>query len=359
MSSELNLSLDGDNRKKGSRGKGLYILVAFTLIIASASLAAVILLHRGGDGVGGGRSAARLEELALKLEKRDLGTEAADAWKEYLEAAGPGREESGKIWYRIGRIYQENGDYPGALAAYYRAESFGPLEGLENDISGRVTECLEMMGKFSAMESELAERTSVSESSREGKVIAEIGNRKITDTEIKQMIEKEIDRAIEGAAPGMAGQQRNRQKEMMIKNAMKPENRNQWLSSYIAEELIYREAVRDGIHRDPEYKRLCEKQERSMLAQRYLNLLYGEKIDITENMLRDYYRNNRDEFTGSDGEQLSFDQAVQQVYATVRMREENRVQQELMNRLRESYDVVIHSSALGAPGDSLESGRPE
>jgi len=357
MNSELNLSLDDDNSKKGSPEKGLYILVTLTLIMASASLAAVIILDGGGSGDG--RSAARLEELALKLEKRNLGMEAADAWKEYLEAAGPGREESGKIWYRIGRIYQENGDHPGALAAYYRAESFGPLEGLENDISGRVTECLEMMGKFSAMESELAERTSVSESSREGKVIAEIGNRKITDTEIREMIENEIDRAIEGAAPGMAGQQRNRQKEMMIENAMKPENRNQWLSSYIAEELIYRESVRDGIHRDPEYKRLCEKKERSLLVQRYLNLLYGGKIDITEDMLRDYYRNNRDEFTGAEGEQLSFDQAVQQVYATVRMIEENRVQQELMNRLRESYDVVIHSSAPGAPGDSLESGSPE
>ena len=58
--------------------------------------------------------------------------------------------------------------------------------------------------------------------------------------------------------------------------------------------------------------------------QRYLNLLYGGKIDITEDMLRDYYHNNRDEFTGAEGEQLSFDQAVQQVYATVRMIEENR-----------------------------------
>ncbi|MFO7916045.1 MAG: hypothetical protein R6U43_10200 [Candidatus Krumholzibacteriales bacterium] len=355
MSNELNLSLNDENKQGGSGGKGLYILLALTLIIASATLATVIILHGGEAQIGGGGSGERLEELALKLEKRELGAEAADAWKEYLEAADPDREESGKIWYRIGKIYQENGDYPGALAAYYRAESFGPLEGLENDISGRVTECLEMMGKFSALESELADRTSISERPPEGKVIAEIGSRKITDTEVKQMIEDEIDNAIEGAAPGLAGEQRNRQKEMMIENAMKPENRKQWISNYIAKELIYREAVRDGLHRDPEYKRICEKEERDLLVQRYLNLLYGRKINITEDTLRDYYRNNSSEFTGADGGQLNFEEAMQQVYARVRMREENRVQQELMNRLRDSYDMVIHSSTLSAPADSLGS----
>ncbi|MBD3179892.1 MAG: hypothetical protein GF417_09955 [Candidatus Latescibacteria bacterium] len=358
MHSELNLSMNDDN-EQGACRKWLYILLALTVIIASATLVTVVMLQVPGRGAGSGGSGTRLEELALKLEKRGLDLEAADTWREYLQVSRPGREQSGRVWYRIGKIYQDNTRYSEALAAYYRAESYGPLEGIENEISGRITECLEMMGRFNALESELAERTSIRDDDEEDEVVAEIGNRKITDTEVKQLIEDEVDNAIGGAAPGLTGDSRNRQKEMMLENAMKPGNRNQWLSNYIAEELIYREAIGDQLHRDPEYRRICEKQERALLVQRYLNLLYSDRIDIDEQMLRDYYQANQDQFTGNDGEPLSFQESIQQVYARVRMREENRVQQKLMEELRQKHDVVVHSSRLPGQADSLSAGPAE
>jgi len=356
MNDKLNLSLGEEENGRRSNRTALYILLGITVIIAAATLVTVILLHSPGNPASGRHSGERLKELALKLEKRNLNEAAVETWEEFLNTGAAGREESGSVWYRIGKIHQDNGEYERALAAYYRSESFEPMEDVRHELSGRITECLEMAGRFNAMEAELADRTSVSGKSAETEVVAEIGNREITDTEVKQLIEDEIGRAINGVAPGLAGEQKNRQKELMIENALKPENRNQWLSNYIAEELIYREAIGDKMHHDPEYKRLFEKEQRALLVRRYLNLLYSREINITEDMLREYYNSHRGEFTDSDGNQLSFREGMQQVYTRVRIREENRVQRELMNELKDRYDVVIHNSRLSVPPDTLSSG---
>ncbi|MFC1841090.1 hypothetical protein ACFL1N_16095 [Thermodesulfobacteriota bacterium] len=224
MSDKLDFSIPETGEKKNTSNsmKPVYIFFAILLVL---SILNTYTLFKGRPGTNENNRSLippgkALKQLALKLEKQDLKKQAVDTWKEYLSAAAPDAVETARIWYRIGNIFQEKGDYDEALNAYYRSESFSKPDDIKDEINRRIQECLESAGKFAALRYELGDRVGGKmNTGDEGKssdghgeqVVAEIGAYKITRSDLDKKIEKLIEAQLGGLARYLSEERINRE----------------------------------------------------------------------------------------------------------------------------------------------------
>lgn len=295
-------------------------------------------------------SASR-KQLALKLEKQGLHNVASTAWKEYLLTANLDASETAMIWYRIGKLYQDNHEFENALDSYYRSESVATLDSISSEIAIRIQECLESMGKFSAMRHELADRvgfsTAADVSATSDTIVAEIGSLKISTSELDRHMEKSIERQMRLMAPFLPDDERNKQKENLLRQFSTPANRQMYLNQLIVEEVLYRNARENHLADTPDVRDMIKDQERSLLARLVLENAYSDKINITLSDLENYFEANKDTFV-KEGNTPAFEDIKSDVYQKLRAEKEQEVQQQLLNHLKEKYDMVIHKSALAS-----------
>lgn len=243
------------------------------------------------------------QKLALKLEKQGLYTVAADAWQDYLTNAALSDEEAATIWYRVGKLYQDNNAYENALTSYYRSESIATVDAIAPELSLRVQECLESLGKFAALRHELADRVDIgSDSDQSGsgtqgdRVVAEIGPQKITAADLDRRIESSIDAQLSRLAASLPEEERKRQKEAMLKQFATPSGRQMFLNQFIAEDLLYRHARQSKLTDEQRVRDLLRNQERSLLAGLMLEKELNDQINITSNDLNTYYEAHKDDY---------------------------------------------------------------
>jgi hypothetical protein len=346
MTEDNDFKLPGRESGGIKSGKKLLQVSAAVLLIALAILVLQVVGMLGRGGSSGGLSEGELESLALRLERQGLSGSAARAWVDYLEASGPGDEKSARIWYRIGTIHQEAAEYEYALDAYYRSESFARVVELGPEISRRVAECLESIGRFAALSDELERRTAVPGSEAGGgEVLAEIGDRKITKGDLDAMIESEVDVQLSQVAGGFTAEERTAQKEALIENIRKQGGYGQWLERFVAEELLYRRAIKQKLHEEPEYRKVARSLERKILAQRLLDRAVAAEVTVEPEEMKAYYDMNPEEFKENE-ELVPFEEVQDRIYMTIRSRKEMEVQRRLLEELKEQFDVVIHRSKL-------------
>ncbi len=348
MPNNLGLSLQKPDPGNGRPGVLVPLLLVLLIVIVAANLIMSIAGGRARAPLGGGLTGDEIEGLAIKLENQGLLRAAAGTWKDYVESARPGRTEAARIWYRIGKLYQSDGDCERALQAYYRSESLERVKEISSEISRRSAECLEDMGKFAVLRHELERRTSYSgtDSTAGDDVLVEIGSWKIDRSGLDIMIEAEIDAQISQMAGSLTPEQKRMQKEKLLDEVLKSGNRDKWLERFVVEELLFRRAVEDQMNEDREFLDLTRRIERQILAQRYLDREFASRIKITPEDVRAYYDGHTAEFE-QDGQIRPFEEVSDQVYMKIRSIEEMRAQQEILEKLKEEYDVVIHHSHLG------------
>lgn len=347
MSDDLKLSLDSVKREKKDRTALIIALLVILIALAAPNIAQFL---RSIGGSGG--DPVVLERVALKLEKQELYSAAAETWIEYIEAAAPEKDERARILYRIGRMREQSGDYESALAAYYRSEQTAVISELEQEISMAAERCLTRLAKFSALRSEIAARTSIGADDGPGaEVLAEIGAEKITKEMLLAMIESEVSAQVAQTAAGMPADQVRARREKVFEEVMKETDLGQWLERLIAEEILFRYAMEENLHEDPEIADMSRRIERNLLTSQVLAREYTEYVSVTEDELREWYRANGSKLAGAAGLEggavPAFDEVSDQVYAAVRREKEMAVQSALLEKLIERYDVVIHG---GKPG---------
>jgi hypothetical protein len=346
VSDDLGLKLRNQADDDGKTGKTLLRVSGAVLLIACAILVLQVGGMLGRKRSEGGLSADRLETLALKLEKQGLSAAAAGAWEDYIEASGAGAEKQARIWYRIGTIRQDAGFYEEALDAYYRSESHASVSELQPEIAGRVAECLESLGRYAALSSELERRTAVPGTERPGSaVLAEIGDRKITRADLDMMIEAEVDAQLTQLAGSLNPEERAAQKEMTLESIRKQGGYTQWLDRFLAEELLYRRAREEKLHEDAEYRIISRNLDRKMLAQRLIDKTVSAEVSVAPEEMKAYYEANPSEFE-KEGELEPFEEVQERIYMTIRSRKEMEIQRRLLDELKQRYDVVIHRSEL-------------
>ena len=329
-------------------------------LILVAAIANIVILLTGPPrrgpvaGSSGDLRPENLKQLAMKLEKQGLHTVAAEAWKEYLNAAGLKGGDAARIWYRIGVICQDGEEYERALDSYYRSESCAKLAGLDLEIARRTQECLETLGKFAALRHALDERVGIGkEAGKDASVVvAEIGPMKITLSELDRRIEDYLESRLQRLASVLSEEQRKERKEEMLSELSSSSQRLQILNQFLFEELLYREARNSEMAAKPEVRRMLRDQERSLLAARVIERDVMEQIRITSADVEDYYSAHESEFVERDEEgvenQKTLDEVRGEIYGILRAQEEQNLQQRLLEKLMSKYDVVIHHAAFGA-----------
>ena len=299
MSTKLDLSVPATNPARSQTSR----LVGILLILVLA-LQAALLLHAlrrpsaQATGSGTGLASEPSRALALKLEKQGLNEAASAAWETYLGATATEPEKAARIWYRIGSLRQEAGQFEQALAAFYRSEAHAESKDISADLGRRVQECLEALGKFAALRYELAERVGIKPEAKDtGDVtLAEIGPRKITKAELDRRIEGFVERQLAQMAGGMPPAQLNKQKEALIARLGNASERQRFLQQFLSEQILYLKAREDKLPENPEVRAQLLDAERSILANETMRRALTERIQITPSDVQTFYDASKAQF---------------------------------------------------------------
>jgi parvulin-like peptidyl-prolyl isomerase len=300
MADKLNLTLPPRESAPRRSSKTIVILLIGLLLIGIANLllSAYKLHHATGRSAGPELAAEKLQDLALQLEKQEITAPAVQAWQEYLARADAPAEERAKIWYRIGKLYQQAGDHEQALAAFYRSEKYVAIPALTSEINTRVAESLTSLGKFAALRYELADRVTMETAKGAGDaVLAEIGAQKITKSALDRRVEEMIDEQLTALTPLLSAEEKKARKESLLQQYSTASVRQQVLSQLVAEEVLYRKAVEDKLADDPGVRKLLQATERSLLAQQVMERELADQIKITPDDLETYYKAHQQEYT--------------------------------------------------------------
>ncbi len=357
---QLDFSLPEKRQKKPAANAVIIILL---LVLIGLTLG--VLLRRSSAvsepaATPGALSAEQTKQLATKLARRNLYKQAAGAWKEYLAKSKLTDAEKAGALFETATLLEKAHRYGDAIEYFYRSEMAAKLPELESRINTHVKSCFEKSGRFSALRYELMDRTSLEDKGPAGgKVVAEIGPEKITEADMDAMIEQSIDNQLEPYSAFMTTEQVAEQKKKMLEQYKGTAAREQFLQGRLGREVLYREALAQGLSDKPQVKRLLEELERGVLSRQMMNRQLAEKIHITETDLRTYYEANRDKYTEEIKDpndpnaparkrQKGFDEVREDVTGSLASEKQQDVQQGYIKEMMDKYNVVIHTSALTA-----------
>jgi parvulin-like peptidyl-prolyl isomerase len=307
---KLDFSLPERPAPKRPSGSGPSLLLVLLILLVGANL---YLTWSKGGGIPTTEHTTRelepesVKQLALKMEKQGLSEAAAGMWVEYLESPETDEGEAAAIWYRIGTLHQDADAHEAALAAFYRSEAIDGDGDLSSEIGRRVQQSLEALGKFAALKHELAGRVGLDDDAGAagGKVVAEIGPRKITRVELDRQIEVGIENQLAMFAGQLPDEQRKQQKEAMLKQLANDQQRMQFLNQFIVQEILYRKARESKLLEDPAVRAQLRDAERSLLARQFMETELSGKINITDGDLNTWYEANKAKYVDPASAQLS------------------------------------------------------
>ena len=242
-------------------------------------------------------SAEQLKELANKLSQRNLYEQAAKVWQEYLDQASIPPAERAKVLFQVAACLEKAGRYAEAVEFLYRCEMTARVDDLASQISSHMKDCLERMGRFSALRYEVMARTSYkAQEDSAAKVVAEVGPEKITEADLAAAIEGAVDMQLAPVAAFMTAEQLQQQKQQLLGEYKTAGSRQKFLQTWLAQEMLYRQALEDGLAQQAQTKKVLDDVTRSVLAQQLMNSVLASRIHITDGDLQTFYNASKDRF---------------------------------------------------------------
>ena len=356
MEEKLNFSLPEKNSKNSIASK-----LSILLLICLIGLTLFSLFTKSSNKgilpskIDSSLTPEQIKELATKLAQRNLYTRSAEVWQEYLSLAELSHTEQAKTLFQIGTLYEKAGMYAEAIEYFYRSEIAAKLDDLDSQINLNLKDCFEKLGKFSALKYELMDRTNFQQEKKAGeKIVAEIGSEKISEADLNALIEQTIDIQLAPMTAFMSNEQLNQQKQQMLEQYKTQAAKTKFLQSWLAQEVLYRNALEQELAQEPEVKKELEELTRNVLSQQLMNKELADKINITETDLQTYYQANKDKYIepaneedpNSSERQKSFDEVRDQIMNELVSKKSQDIQQEYIKQLMDKYDVILHTSAL-------------
>jgi hypothetical protein len=355
MNEKLDFSLPSKKQKKSFLP---IFTVVLLIVLIGLTLINILNISQNRNQSAQSESALsseQVKQLATQLAGRNLYTRAARVWQDYLSSGTLPGTERAKTHFQIGTLLEKAGAYAEAIEYFYRSEITAKLDELEPQIDIHIKDCFEKLGMFSTLRYELMDRTSFKQEEPAGsKIVAEIGPEKITEADLDAMIEENIDNQLAPIAAFMTTEQLNEQKKKMLEQYKTPAAKSQFLQSWLTQEVLYRDALEQGLTAEPQVKKVIKEVTRGLLSQQLMNRELADKINITETDLQTYYQANKDKYKepaneedpNSVEQQKSFDEAREQVMNELVSRKSQDVQSDFIEQMMNKYNVIIHTSAL-------------
>ena len=229
-----------------------------------------------------------IKTVALKLAGNGVELESALWLEKYLEKNSLEDVEKVKISFKLANIFYNRSNYEKALAWLYFAEHLNQDSKLKTQLSQKIIATLENLKKFADARYALTKRTQLNDRTKDSNtnaadagissgdaVVAKIGGQEIT--------QKEIDRAISKLPVKIA------------QNFSTEQGRENFLRQYVAETVLFRKAIRQGIDDRPEFREKIKDLKRSLLLQEMIQKKMAD-FKPTPMDLKNFYEANKQSF---------------------------------------------------------------
>jgi tetratricopeptide (TPR) repeat protein len=228
----------------------------------------------------------------------------------------------------------QSGDYEQALRWFYETEILGAGD-LSDELSSRIVHCLERLGRHHAAQAALENRVEMDPQgvrrAEDDPLVARVGQTQIHRSEVM--------RALDSLPPEVAS------------NFATPEGQQELLKKYVADELLWRQAVKLEYDRDPEVTRRQTEVLKQLAVARFVEKEVFDKIQVDDADLRNYFAANRDRYQqsqdGAETQEVTFDQARQQVERDYQMFKMSSAYNELIDTELSTQDVELFPERMG------------
>jgi len=281
--------------------------------------------------------------LASQLSSRGLYTEASEEYKAALNLPDMTDKKRSNICYLLGNVYYENlKDYEKALAWYIRAKHYDPESPALRQITERTVSSLERLGRSLDAQNVLSDATYLAgEETRffPGKVVAQIGERKITMGELDNELQK---------LPT----------EMQKRFSQNSREKLAFLKQFVQKELLFQMGQRAGLNKEPKIREQVGDFEKMLLAQQVYKANVMDKVSVTPEEIRLYYDGHKEEIRKKDmqeqdgltsdtktaplSEEEMFKKNAPMVANMLRSEKAAQQEQKLLETLMQSQNVIIY-----------------
>ncbi len=262
---------------------------------------------------------------------------AAGQYLDYLDQYHHDAARKANTYYTIANIYFDRlHDYEQALIFYFKVKYLYPESSLQAEVSKKIVNCLERLEKSSdaqrVLENESALDKEQIKENKPGQVVASIGDRNITQGDLDFEVSK---------LPDYVKQQFTDTKQ-----------KTEFLKQYILSELLYGSAKRQGLEKDKDVIEAAFRAKKTYMADKILQQEMQKKLKKIEPGDVDlYFKAHKDQYVEKDKDgkvkrQKSFYEVQQQVMQDLAREQQQKVYQELADRLMQAEDVKIFDSRI-------------
>ena len=261
---------------------------------------------------------------------------AAQEYLDYLDNYQVDANRRANTYYTIANIYFERlNDYKQALIYFFKVKYLYPESSLQGELGKKIVSCLERLNKSSdavrVMEQEAALDKESVKDNLPGKVVAEIGSRKIT--------QGDLDFEISKLPTYMQDQFKDKS------------HKKEYLQQYILQELLYDKAKRQELDKDKSVIEGTFRAQKALMAEKILQDELKDKVKIEPSDVELYYMAHKDKYAekndkGEVVRQKEFNEVRQQVARDLAMDRQQKAYQELLAQLMKAQDVKIYEDRV-------------
>ncbi len=125
------------------------------------------------------------------------------------------------------------------------------------------------------------------------------------------------------------------------------------LERFITEEILYQEALKKGLDKDPEYLKMANYWKRKALIDTLLDKEITKKIKVEDKEIVDYYNKNKEEFKVKEtGQYIPLESIKEGLRRQILMEKQKALFDKYMADLKKRYKVEINEALLSAPAET-------
>jgi tetratricopeptide (TPR) repeat protein len=294
-------------------------LVILVIVLASLTLSVLTYLQTRSSAQSK-LDFSQQQSLASELLDNKLYAQAVAEYQKLLDGGGLDKKKQANINYIVGTIYlNELNDYESAAARFVKAKLLSPESELKDKINQDLVICFERMGRSLEAQKQLEKSTDLNQTRAEkkgGAVVARIGDREITMSELEDEIEK--------LPPSVQSQFKDKPGKL------------RFLQSYVGSELLYDTALRRGLDKDKDVQAGVVEAKKQMMVNKLLSEEIPQNIPTSESEIKLYYDAHRDEFKDK-----KLDEVRSQIESELRKTKQQEAYNNLVSRMVEAEKVKV------------------
>lgn len=261
---------------------------------------------------------------------------SAQEYLDYLNNYEVDANRQANTYFTIGNIYFERlNDYEQALTYFFKVKYLYPESNLQGEVGKKIVNCLERLNKTAdavrIIEQEAALDKESVKDNLPGKVLAEIGSRKITQGDLDFEISK---------LPVYVQEQ-----------FQDKQHKKEYLQQYILQELLYDKAKRQQLDKDKSVIEGTFRAQKALMAEKILQAELKDKVKIEPADIELFYLAHKDRYTekndkGEVTQQKEFQEVQQQVAKDLVMDRQQQAYQQLLSQLMKAENVKIYEDRV-------------